>query len=221
MCGASIAGFCEGPRGQGRPFLSQIETGARDDSFETIEKIAAALGISDQLGRSSELRREALNDFRGFRCPTCQRAGKVFQCSSWTASQGRCCPGKHKQGCHGKIVTCRCALELDYAVGFELMPQGLIPAESVLSARLKSLLDNLPRAQRVTLKNERPKRMTIPMKRYLVIFELNGRVVAREAVTAPREIEARIEAAYRTSYSPNDDPIKVTVTLTGQRSVPN
>ena len=28
------------------PYLSQIETGARDGSFETIKKIAAALGIS-------------------------------------------------------------------------------------------------------------------------------------------------------------------------------
>ncbi|UVK46710.1 hypothetical protein BPNPMPFG_002412 [Mesorhizobium sp. AR07] len=56
--------------------------------------------------------------------------------------------------------------------------------------------------------------MAVTSNRYLVIFERDGEVIARETVTAPRELDARIEAAHRNrEISLHDRAVKVRVTM--------
>ncbi|WP_111549318.1 hypothetical protein [Mesorhizobium kowhaii] len=61
--------------------------------------------------------------------------------------------------------------------------------------------------------------MPVNRNRYLVVIERSGEIIAREAVTAPREVDARIEAANRhRGISLSDESLKVRVTIsTGRR----
>ncbi|WP_296745986.1 hypothetical protein [Mesorhizobium sp.] len=49
-----------------------------------------------------------MNDFRKFACPRCQGVGKVFECDSWAASGGTCCPpGARRDNCPGQKAVCQ------------------------------------------------------------------------------------------------------------------